>query len=95
MDRLSVTSVLVILLVAMSSTTAIQMPRNAEDFESMERLKQFWSASCSARGVNINTPTASAVLFYMSLIAVGVAMICYAYRMCLRMVSSELRRMPH
>ncbi|QBN85169.1 envelope glycoprotein N-like protein [Phocid alphaherpesvirus 1] len=60
-----------------------------------EGRRQFWSSKCLARGININTPSTSAILFYVSLVTVGVALFCYMYRTCLRMVSSELRRMQH
>ncbi|ALL26042.1 envelope glycoprotein N [Canid alphaherpesvirus 1] len=65
------------------------------DYSRAEARRQFWSSSCSARGININTPSTSAILFYISLVTVGVAIFCYSYRTCLRMVSRELRQMQH
>ncbi|AAS45894.1 transmembrane protein [Equid alphaherpesvirus 1] len=60
-----------------------------------EERRDFWHAACSGHGFPITTPSTAAILFYVSLLAVGVAVACQAYRAVLRIVTLEMLQHLH
>ncbi|QPI70120.1 envelope glycoprotein N [Equid herpesvirus 6] len=69
--------------------------RSRLDLAREEDRYAFWSAGCSGRGFRITAPSTAAIVFYVALVAVGVAVACQAYRAFLRIVTTEMLRRIH
>nr|QCY53736.1 envelope glycoprotein N [Human alphaherpesvirus 3] len=54
--------------------------------------RNFWHASCSARGVYIDGSRITTLFFYASLLGVCVALISLAYHACFRLFTRSVLR---
>ncbi|AIL02927.1 envelope glycoprotein N [Equid alphaherpesvirus 3] len=92
-------SILGLLLLVLAATARASYygdgPRDRLDAARDEDRQRFWSAACSGRGFRITAPGTAAILFYVALVAVGVAVACQAYRAFLRIVTAEMLRRVH
>ncbi|AAC59524.1 envelope glycoprotein N [Equid alphaherpesvirus 4] len=96
--RLVTLAILTCLLVVFGLTRGASGDLEAKqrlDVAREEERRDFWHAACSGHGFPITTPSTAAILFYVSLLAVGVAVACQAYRAFLRIVTLEMLRHLH
>nr|UNY83666.1 gN [Suid alphaherpesvirus 1] len=87
--RLSLTLVAALCALVTPALSSIVFSEGSLPLLREESWTSFWSATCAARGVPVDQPTAAAVTFYICLLAVLVVALGYATRTCARMLHTS------